>query len=125
MFSSVPVPTILSGIDFIHAPGDLDLVPSDAQRAGIKIHRQVMFCSSPFLHKLIQFESHGGKRINRVHLRHTSYSTLKVIVEFAYNGTVDFTELAIPKLLEEVDYLSVKGVHDLVNERLSTKPDNL
>ena len=124
MFSSVPVPTILSGLEFIHAPPDLVLRPSDTNCTDFIVHCVVMFCTSPFLHRLIKFEeSRTGKVVERIHLKNTSFSTLKTIIGFAYNGSVTLTGLGLGldtvKLLVEVDYLNVPGVTELVKEKIT------
>lgn len=117
MILSVPVPTILSGERFVHAPRDLELVSSHG--TSLDVHRVVVFCSSPFLDRLIQFDSKkGGAVIRQIGLPHTSHATLNTVVQFAYNGSDDFSGLNLVKLLEEVDYLNVKGLCDLVSGRL-------
>lgn len=120
MFSSVPVPTILSGIEFIHVPPDLVLTPSGTNCTDFIVHCVVMFCTSPFLHRLIKFEeSRTGKAVERIHLK-TSFSTLKTIIDFAYNGSVTLTGLDTARLLVEVDYFNVPGVTELIKEKITS-----
>lgn len=115
--SSVPVPTILSGVDYIHADHDLAITSSDG--ADTAAHQVVMSCSSPLFNKLIKVEFTLRKTVNRIHLKYTSYETLKVVFGFAYNGTITVTESDnIEKLIGEVDYLNVKGVYDFLAQRL-------
>lgn len=120
MFSSVPVPTILSGIELIHAPRDLVLKSSDINCTEFIVHCVVMFCTSPFLHRLIKFEeSRTGKVVERIHLKNTSFSTLKTIIGFAYNGNVTLTGLDTVQLLVEVDYFNVPGVTEMIKEKIT------
>ena len=114
MFSLVAVPTILSGIDFIHAPTDLILISSDFPSLDVNVHRVVMACSSPFLHRLMQFQSEEDAE--RIELRWTSCATLKSVAQFSYNGTCDLTGIDMEKLFEEADYLNVQGLCDLIKD---------